>query len=200
VRFKQAKIKGLIFVISGPSGSGKTSLREKLLKDKGLKNKLVRSISLTTRPKRPGERNKKDYLFITESIFKHKLKAKKILEWTRYLGYYYATPKDFVENQLRRGRHIILCLDLKGALRIKRLYPKNTKTIFIMPPSIKALRERIEGRCQNTDKQETDKRIKLARQEISSSANYDYSVVNKNLHQAVSALKEIILQETGSQF
>lgn len=87
-------------------------------------------------------------------------------------------------------------MDLKGALRIKRLYPIDTITIFIMPPSIKALQERIQGRCQKTEKQEIAKRIKLARKEMLASVHYDYSLVNKNMHRAVKELKGIILQET----
>lgn len=188
-------MKGLIFVVSGPSGSGKTSLRDKLLCDSKLKTKLVKSVSFTTRPKRSGEKNARDYFFITEPEFRQKLKAKKILEWTRYLGYYYATAKDHVEKRLKSGRHVILCLDLKGALRIKRLYPANTRTIFILPPSIKALRERIERRCNKTDKRETSERIKLARKEVLAARVYDYSLVNKNMEQAVNKLRNIVLRE-----
>ncbi|MBU0709962.1 MAG: guanylate kinase, partial [Candidatus Omnitrophica bacterium] len=104
----------MIFVISGPSGSGKTTLRDKLLEDQELiREGLTKSVSLTTRPRREGERNRQDYSFITEKQFKLKLKGKKILEWTKYLGYHYATPRDFVEQQLKRGKSVILCLDLK---------------------------------------------------------------------------------------
>ena len=185
----------MIFVISGPSGSGKTSLRDKLLEDEELNNKLVKSISLTTRAKRAGEKDKKDYFFVTEAKFKSKLRAKKILEWTKYLGYYYATPKDFLDRQLRSGAHIVLCLDLKGALRIKRLYPKHAATIFILPPSIKALRDRIQGRCNKTEKAEIDKRIRLARKELMVWQNYGYCIENINMQQAAKELKQIVLQE-----
>ncbi|OGX17514.1 MAG: guanylate kinase [Omnitrophica WOR_2 bacterium RBG_13_44_8b] len=185
----------MIFVISGPSGSGKTSLRDKLLEDQDLKSQLVKSISLTTRAMRPGENNKKDYFFVTEAEFKRKLKAEKILEWTKYLGYYYATPKDSLDKQLRRGAHIVLCLDLKGALRVKRLYHKHAATIFILPPSLKALRDRIQGRCPKTEKTEIDKRIKLARKELQACGDYDYCIENINMQQAVKELKQIVLQE-----
>ena len=185
--------KGKIVVISGPSGSGKTTLREELLQDEELGKRFVKSVSFTTRRKRSGERNNKDYIFISEPEFKKRLKAKKILEWTKYLGYYYATSKDFVDKQLARRKNIILCLDLKGALRIKKLYPRDSLTIFIAPPSIKALRHRIEGRCNKTRKEEVQRRLELARQELSDAGKHDYRVVNKNLAQAAEELKGIIL-------
>jgi len=187
----------MIFVISGPSGSGKTTLRDELLQDKELKAHFVKSISFTTRRRRSREVNKKDYIFISEPEFNRQLKAKKILEWTKYLGYYYATSRDFVDKYLKRGKNILLCLDLKGSLRIKKLYPKNSVTIFVIPPSIKALRCRIEGRCIKTEKEEVRKRLALAKQELSAAGNYDYCVVNKNLTQAVKELKGIILKEAG---
>ena len=190
--------KGKIFVISGPSGSGKTTLLEKLLKTKELKGKLAKSISLTTRAQRSGERQARHYFFISQPGFKELLKAKKILEWTKYLGYYYATPRDFVEQELKRGRHIALCLDLKGSRAIKRFYPKNTVTIFILPPSVEELRQRIEGRCSRTKKKEIRERLRLARIELRACRNYTYCLVNKNLAQAVKGLKDIVLREISS--
>ena len=188
----------MIFVISGPSGSGKTTLRDELLRDKELKAHFVKSISFTTRRRRSQELNKKDYIFISEPEFKRQVKLKKILEWTKYLGYYYATSRDFVDRHLKKGKNIILCLDLKGALKIKRLYPKNYVTIFILPPSIKALRGRIEGRCNKTKKEEIQERLELAKQELSAAGKHDYRVVNKNLTQAVKGLKSIILKSVMS--
>jgi len=191
------QIHGNIFVISGPSGSGKTTLLKTLLKDKQLNKLLVKSISFTTRPKRSGEKNKRDYFFVTEKQFRQEQKAKKILEWTKYLGYYYATPKDFVESQLAAWKHIVLCLNLAGALTLKRLYPKNTVTIFILPPSLRTLKNRIGRRCSKTKKEEIKQRLKLAREEITCSSRYDYCLVNNELHQAVKTLKDIILKEIG---
>lgn len=185
----------MIFVISGPSGSGKTTLRDVLLKDKKLKRLLVKSVSFTTRKARSKEVDKKDYFFISRRQFKRLLGLKKILERTKYLGYYYATSKDFVDKQLKSGRNIILCLDLKGALRIKKLYAENCTTIFILPPSIKALQCRIESRCSKTKKEEVRKRLELAKQELSEAKKYDFSMVNENLVQAVRELKGIILKK-----
>ena len=194
---KRERIKNhrLIFVISGPSGSGKTTLLKNLLRDKGLKNKLVKSISFTTRPKRSGEKDKEDYFFISERRFKHKLKEKKLLEWTRYLGYYYGTPKDFLERQSHKTKHLVMCLDLNGALKVKQLYPENTVMIFVAPPSLEILFERIKKRCHKTEKEEIWRRLKLAKQELLASDRYDYSLVNKDLNLTVRKLKGIILKE-----
>jgi len=191
-----AQKEGKILVISGPSGSGKTTLRDCLLKDKKVKSLFAKSVSFTTRRKRTGEINGRDYFFISDNEFNKKLRANKILEWTRYLGYYYATSRDFVSARLKKGENIILCLDLKGALKVKKLFPKNSVTIFIKPPSIKELKRRIEQRCTKTDKKEILKRLKLAKTEILSAPRYDYMVVNKNLKQACNKLQGIVLKET----
>lgn len=191
----QIKNQGLIFIISGPSGSGKTTLLKKLLLVRTLKNRLARSISFTTRPKRSNEKDGEDYFFLSDKQFKEKQKAKKILEWTRYLGCYYATPKDFVEKQLKKGKYLILCLDLKGTLKIKRLYPKDTITIFVMPPSLEALKGRIKKRCNTTKKEEVQKRLKLAQAELLAANRYDYCLVNKELGQVAKELKGIILSK-----
>jgi len=192
------KIKGLIFIISGPSGSGKTTLRDKLFEDKRLKSELVKSVSLTTRKKRSGEKSGRDYFFITKDEFSSRLKANKIFEWTRYLGYYYATARDFVEKQLKQGKNIILCLDLKGAFKIKKLYQNNSVSIFVLPPSLEALRSRIRKRCSRTRKKEIGERLKLARKELLASHRYDYVLINKNLTQATKELKAIILKEIST--
>ncbi|MBI4972958.1 MAG: guanylate kinase [Candidatus Omnitrophica bacterium] len=186
---------GLIFVISGPSGSGKTTLLGALLKSPGLKKKLAKSISLTTRPKRSGEREGRDYFFISRSEFRKRRKEKKILEQTRYLGYDYATPKGFVENGLGKGKNILLCLDLRGALRIKRLYPERTITIFVAPPSIETLKGRIQQRCCRTKKLEVHQRLLLAKREISGAQRYDYCLTNTDFAKAIGELKQILLKE-----
>jgi guanylate kinase len=186
---------GLVFVISGPSGSGKTTLRDCLLKDGKIKKLFVKSVSLTTRKMRSGEREGRDYFYISELAFKRKLRARKILEWTRYLGYYYATSRDFVSGQLRKGKNILLCLDLKGARKIRKLFPANAVTIFIKPPSIKELKKRIEQRCKEACRKETSRRLKLAETELLSASKYDYAIVNKHFKQSLEKLRRIILKE-----
>lgn len=191
--------KGFIFVISGPSGVGKTTLLKELLKDHLLKNKLVKSISFTTRPRRANEKDKEDYFFLSKEEFERKKKSKKILEWTRYLGYDYGTPKDFVEKQLREGKSVLLCLDLKGAFRIKKLYPYNSVTIFLKPPSLKALKERIIKRSRRISSEELKERLKIAKEELLDCKRYDYWILNKNLKQAKQELKGIILAKLESK-
>jgi guanylate kinase len=187
--------KGLIFVISGPSGSGKSTLLVRLVHSKGFKNRMVRSISCTTRPKRSGEINNKDYFFISQRQFIEKRKAKKILEWTKYLGYYYATPRDFLDTQIEKGLDVVMCLDVKGSLRVKRLYPKNTVTIFVLPPSLSVLKSRLRNRCNKTKKEEIIKRLELANSELEAAKKFDYCIVNSKLDEAIKRLKTIALKE-----
>ena len=189
--------KGLIFVISGPSGSGKTTLLKRVLLDRALRRTLAKSVSVTTRPRRSGECQGRDYFFLRPGEFLRLKKNKKILEWTKYLGYYYGTKKDILEESLKQGRHLALCLDFKGALRLKKLYSRQAITIFVQPPSIKELRKRIEGRCVETKCEEINRRLALAQLELRNSRRYDYVLKNKNLTQAVNRLKGIILKEIG---
>ena len=194
---KRKNKSGKIFVISGPSGSGKTTLLTRLIQDKKIGKLLAKSRSVTTRPKRLGERQGKDYFFVTQNEFNRLLKAKKILEWTRYLGYYYGTPRGPVENRLKKGKHLGLCLDLKGARVLKKIYPRNTVTVFVLPPSLNVLKARIEGRCRETDNKEITQRLRLAKQEILAASKFDYHILNQNLRVALKELKKIFLKENN---
>lgn len=189
---------GKIFVISGPSGSGKTTLLTSLIQDKTTKNLLVKSCSITTRPKRCKEKEAKEYYFVNSLEFKRLLKAKKILEWTRYLGYYYGTPRGPLEQQLNSGKSVGLCLDLKGARILKKIYPDNTVTIFILPPSLNVLKERIQKRSRQTSLKEVKQRILLAGREMQAARKFDYCILNQNLPKALKELKEIVLQESSA--
>jgi len=193
------KGQGRIFVVSGPSGCGKTTLIRALLKDKELKNILARSISITTRPRRPGEREGMDYFFVSEQEFKRRLGKKKILEWTRFLHYYYGTPRDYVERQMERNRSIALCLDIRGALRIKKMYPGRSTIIFILAPSIDTLKERISRRRCRTGDKVLRSRMKIARKELLRAKEYDYRVVNDNFSLALKRLKGIIIRKLGNK-
>jgi guanylate kinase len=182
----------LIFVVSGPSGCGKTTLIRSLLKNKALRNRLVRSISFTTRPKRPGEREGVDYFFISDAQFKSRRRQKKILEWTRFLNYYYGTPREYVEGQFESNRSLALCLDVKGAMRLKKIYGRRAVTIFILPPSIDSLKERIQKRRCRTDCRVVASRMKLAKEELRRARDYDYRIVNDNFSLALKKLNGII--------
>ena len=195
MKAKSNKIKaGKIFVISGPSGSGKTTLLTSLIKEKKVGKFLVKSCSVTTRPKRNGEKEGKDYFFVSGVEFRRLLKGKKILEWTRYLGYYYATPRGPLESQIQSGKCLGLCLDLKGARVLKKMYPKNTVTIFVLPPSLEVLKNRIQNRCSETNKKEITQRLGLARKELLAASSFDYCIMNQNLEIALSELKDIFFK------
>ena len=191
----QGEKQGLIFVISGPSGTGKTTLLAKLHQQPGLKHKLARSISLTTRPRRSGERNGRDYFFVSQKQFQQKIRQQKVLEYTKYLGYYYGTLKDFIVVKLKKGKSPVLCLDLKGAQSVKCLFPGKTTTIFVVPPSLGVLGDRIRRRCGRTHAKEIKQRLRLAKKEMASAAKYDYSVLNKDLDKAAEQLSRIIIRE-----
>ncbi len=189
------KSRGLLFVISGPSGSGKTTLAQKILKSRSLKGKIEKSISLTTRPKRPIERGTKDYFFISAEEFQRRRQAKKILEWTKYLGYYYGTPKEEIDRKLNQGKNIIFCVDLKGAAAFKRIYRRQAVTIFVLPPSLEELRRRIEGRHKNVDQKEAQSRLALAQEELTAAKEFDHQLFNEHLEETVAKLESIILKE-----
>ena len=195
---KKKEKQGLIFVVSGPSGSGKTTLAGQILRDKALSRKIRKSVSFTTRPKRSGERDKRDYFFVSEGLFRRQLQRKKILEWTSYLGYYYGTPKSSVDRQIREGRHLLLCIDLRGAKNLRRLYPKDAVTIFVLPPSLDELRKRIKKRCSRTKENEVRQRMLLAKKEMRQAGKFDYCLVNKDLKKTVRELKQIILSRIST--
>lgn len=188
----QRKKIGFIFVISGPSGSGKTTLARNLLAQPKLEDKLIKPTSFTTRPRRPGERRGRDYFFVSQKEFKSLLKAKKILEHTRYLGYDYGTPRDSIERAIKKGLHIMLCLDLKGAQFIKREYPDRAITIFVKPPSLGIAKQRILTRSYQTNPREVNRRMRLASKELGYISRFDYCLVNDNLNRAIKEAKEII--------
>ena len=185
--------KSLLFVISGPSGSGKTTLARRLLSWPDFKNHLVKSISFTTRPKRRGEKVGRDYRFLKKEEFILKRKNKKLLEWTEYLGHFYGTEKRTIDSLLESKKDILLCLDTKGALKVKRIYPEAI-LIFILPPSIEVLKERLERRPKEKYFSLV-KRLQKARQEINLAERYDYKIINDRIEIALQELKELILKE-----
>lgn len=182
--------KGKVFIISAPSGSGKTTLLHELSK-KSLK--LAQSRSVTTRRPRPGEIHKRDYFFISREEFLKRKKQKKFLEWARVFGEYYATPKEYVCSLTGKGRDVALAIDIKGAKQVKKIIPEAV-TIFIMPPSMAVLKNRLLRRNSDTRKQ-IKNRLCVAKEEIASAGDYDYIIVNDKLHNAVRRLEAIIVAE-----
>ena len=184
------KRNGILFIISGPSGVGKTTLIKWLLKSFP---DITLSISHTTRARRPGEIPGSDYHFVTIKQFAA-LRAKGgFAEWANVHGSLYGTPRAPVERTLRRGRDVLLEIDVQGTRKIKRRYP-GAVSIFVLPPSWRELRRRLARR--GTDGQKTvAKRLENARREIRESMRYDYLVVNSEFSRAVDNARAIVTAE-----
>lgn len=181
------KKQGNLFVVSAPSGAGKTTIVELVLEK--TKN-IQRSVSATTRKPRKGEKNKKDYFFYSEKMFKSKVKANSFLEWENNFGQYYGTPKGKVAERLKQGCDVVLTIDVKGAMQIKKKAPKSV-LVFIAPPSMSELKKRLKGRATDNNK-DINKRMIVAKKEMSYMKKYDYCVVNDNLKKAVDETVSII--------
>ncbi len=180
-------------IISGPSGSGKTTLYQELLLSRRLKKKLVKSISATTRSKRPGERHGRDYFFLKKGDFLKKKSGGYFLEWQKVFTNYYGTPKISVEKLLKSGKNVLLCIDVKGAKVVSRQYPDALK-IFIQPPSPQVLKQRLEKRGSE-GKDDLALRLKIAKKEMREAKHYDYIVINDKLPLAQNDLEKIIVSQ-----
>ena len=184
------KKNGILFIISAPSGSGKTTLCNRLI------DSLVglgRSISMTTRPPRPGERDGIDYIFIEKDEFLKRNKKNEFLEWAKVFDEYYGTSKKHVKHLLAKRQDVVLNIDVQGAMKIKRLSMRSVY-VFIMPPSVSMLKERLVSRSTDS-KKEIAKRLKLVKKEISYMPRYDYVVVNNKLESALESLRSIVVAE-----
>ncbi len=182
--------KGRLFVLSAPSGSGKTTLLGALRR---IEPAAVRSISVTTRPPRSGERNGRDYWFVTPEQFVRARKRGAFLECARILRHEYGTPRVPVEKALRSGRNLLLGVDIQGARQIRRSGLPVT-TIFLLPPSLKVLEKRLRRRGTETPAQ-IRARLALARRELREVRRYDYAVVNDRLKEAIQAVRAILKAE-----
>lgn len=176
-----------IFVVSSPSGGGKTTIVKRLLKRHP---EIYYSISATTRPKRPGEKNRRDYHFMTEEKFKKLLLKKEFIEWAIVHGHCYGTLK----APLKKHREVLLDIDVQGAMQIKKALPAESVLIFILPPSFEELRRRLVRR--HTDNPaEIKRRLKIAKKELGYLRRYDYAVVNRDINQALREIDSIIAAE-----
>jgi guanylate kinase len=183
----QHEKQGNLIVVSAPSGSGKTTLCKALLKHYP---GLVYSISTTTRKPRKGEKDGIDYHFMDKEAFIEKLKANCWAEWARVHDNYYGTSAAFLDEELASGRDILLDIDVQGMRQIIERYP-DAVTIFIMPPSLQVLRERLERR--GTDSEETiEKRMGNAAEEISHKNLYRHVIINDQLETAIDEFIEIV--------
>lgn len=180
-----------LFVFSAPSGAGKTTIVRDVLKNFP---DFVFSVSATTRKKRPSETDKIDYFFIDEDEFKSKIDAGEFVEWEKFYDYYYGTLRTHVDGNLEKSVSTVFEVDVKGALRIKRKYSSIAVLIFIAPPSMETLKERLTNRNTETD-EDFKKRIERAEMELSFKDQFDYVVVNNDLNTAKEEVKKIIEKE-----
>ena len=170
---------GKLVLFSGPSGVGKDTLLEVLTKKRPA---LQRSISLTTRQRRNGEKDGVDYFFVTPEHFQELLSAGDILEFAQYGKNLYGTPKKPVDEWLREGKTVILKIEVQGAEKIKHIYPQ-ALSVFILPPSMEVLERRLRDRGTE-DEEDLARRMRIACDEIRKSENYDYRIVNDSLERA----------------
>jgi guanylate kinase len=180
---------GILFVVSSPSGGGKTTLTQKLAQRDV---QIFLSISVTTRPKRPSDIEGKDYHFITPEAFDESAQKGAFLEESENFGYRYATLKDPVIKALVKGQDVLLALDIRGYREIKEQFPLDAVGIFLLPPSLEVLKQRLLSR----EKEKTqDQRLAESLPQIHSYREYDYCIVNDNLEQAAEALVAIVKAE-----
>jgi len=185
-----------IFVISGPSGSGKTSLLRTLFHKKQIKAQFFRVRTVTTRKPRQGERAGRDYYFLDKKKFLKARQEEHFLETKKYLEDFYGTPKDFLDKAEQNKKHPILCIDVEGMQKVKRVYPKKTVSIFILPPSDKELEQRLHLR-RTEDTQKVKKRLRIAKKEVKYATKYNYRVTNDDFCGTVEKISGILLRETG---
>ena len=183
--------RGLLIVLSGPSGVGKGTVRKALFDMKG--HNLTYSVSMTTRPKRPGEVDGVDYYFTTKEEFEDRIKNNKFLEYAEFVGNYYGTPLDKVNEKLDDGHEVVLEIEVEGALQVKRKVP-DCVMIFIVPPSKEDLYKRLKSRGTESD-DIINKRIEKANREFKKAKFYDYIVVNDEVNNAADRILAIIRAE-----
>ncbi len=182
--------KGLLIILSGPSGVGKDTMLDCVNRE--IENINV-SISLTTRTMRDDEQNGLNYYFVTREYFERKLDEDAFLEFAEYGGNLYGTPKAPVDEMLSKGKNVILKIEVQGAEKIRKLYP-DCVSIFILPPSVSVLENRLRGRCSD-DEESIQQRLLIAKEEMKRSLEYDYVVINDDLKKAVGDVVSIIAAE-----
>lgn len=178
---------GSLLIVVAPSGAGKTSLVRHLL---GARKGVRLSVSYTTRPPRPGERDGIDYNFIDTPDFERRREAGEFLEWARVHSNYYATSRAWIEDQIDAGEDIVLEIDWQGAAQIRKLFP-DAISVFIAPPSLDVLRERLTARAQDSA-EVIEARLQAARGELKHAGDCQYVIINQDFGDACQALCAVL--------
>lgn len=175
--------KGFLVILSAPSGCGKTTVLTRLLQRHP---EWVRSVSVTTRSPRPGEKRGKDYHFVPPREFESLKRSREFLEWARVFGQCYGTRKKLIQDEVGKGRTILLAIDVQGTRKVRKVLRGKIPfvSIFVLPPSVVVLRERLEGRKTEAP-EEIERRIRKAEEEIKAAKEYDDTVINHDLDQTV---------------
>jgi guanylate kinase len=186
------KRRGFVLILSAPSGAGKSTLAQYLVKHS---KDIINSVSTTTREPRPGENHGEHYFYIAKEQFKKEIKNGSFLEWAEVFGNYYGTSKAVVEDTLAKGTDIILDIDWQGARSIRESLPAgDVVSVSIVPPSLKSLRKRLEGRGQDSS-EIIDKRMNQASEEMSHWQEFEYLVINDDLEEGKADLLAIVRAE-----
>ena len=183
--------RGLMFVLSSPSGAGKTTLSRMLLK---ADRNVELSVSVTTRPRRPGEVAGRDYHFIDLARFEAMVKRNELLEWAEGFGYRYGTPRRPVEKALRAGRDVLFDIDWQGTQQLREKARDDLVSVFILPPTIKELHRRLQRRAQDSRAIIVSRMAKAAA-EMSHWPEYDYVIVNRDIGDAFGQVQAILVAE-----
>jgi guanylate kinase len=183
---------GKLIVFSGPSGSGKTTIVKAILKK--YPHLFGFSVSATTRPKRETEIHGRDYYFISKEEFQNMINNNEFIEWEQvYEGLYYGTLKSEIERLHQLKKHVLFDIDVEGGLNIKKLYPTQTLTIFVMPPDIEELKNRLKAR-QTEHEASFNQRINKVTREIEKSKFFDMIIINDNLEKAIHQSEQQIMR------
>lgn len=183
--------RGLMLVISSPSGAGKTTLSRQLM---DRHPEITLSVSATTREPRPGETDGVHYHFVAKNRFEKMIENREFLEWAKVFDHFYGTPRDEVETRLSAGKDVIFDVDWQGADAIHDQMPNDVVSVFILPPSIEALRSRLEAR-PGSDPEKVERRMSGAQNEIRHWRRYDYVIVNREVEAAYAELERILMTE-----
>ncbi|PWZ36085.1 guanylate kinase [Staphylococcus pseudintermedius] len=183
--------KGLLIVLSGPSGVGKGTVRKRIFDDPHTSYKY--SISMTTRPMREGEQDGVDYFFKTREEFEKLIEADEFIEYAEYVGNYYGTPVQYVKDTMNAGHDVFLEIEVEGAKQVRKKFP-DALFIFLAPPSLDHLTERLIGRGTES-KEKIESRVKEAKKEVEMMNLYDYVVVNDEVDLAKDRIQSIVEAE-----